>query len=73
MLSLAFNVIRDYGVLGVCLVQLGIMIYFGSKLFTNHLKHIADHLVRIDEKIDKIEVRCGSHMEKIAKLEGKLE
>jgi len=73
MLSLIYNIIKDFGVLGVIIAQFIVIVYFGNKLFSNHLKHITDKINSLCKRFGLIEDELKEHGEKIAKLEGKLE
>ena len=73
MLRLAYQILKDFGTLGVTIVQFGVIIFFGVKLFTNHLKHIKDKIDGLCKRFGIIENEVKEHVEKIAKIEGKLE
>jgi len=70
MLKVLYSVFRDYGMDSV---QLGIICFFGWKLFTNHLKHMQDKINHIDEKIGVFETELNQSKERISKIEGKIE
>jgi hypothetical protein len=78
MWKVAYELIKDYGAFGVGLIQLGIIYYFGWKLFTNHLKHIQDQVVSngrkisgVSGKLTKTNREVGKLSERVAKIEGR--
>ena len=58
---------------GLDALQLGIICFFGWKLFTNHLKHIDDKVDKVIEKLDTFDLELGKTKERVSKLEGKIE
>lgn len=73
MWTLFYNLIKDFGVLGVVLAQFIFIVFVGWKFCTNHLKHIKD---AIEENIDEtkcIKKEIITLKERVAKIEGKLE
>jgi hypothetical protein len=73
MFKVAYELIKDFGAFGVGIIQLGIIGFFGYKLFSNHLKHITDKINSLCKRFGIIEGEIKEHGEKIAKIEGKLE
>jgi hypothetical protein len=73
MLNLIYNLIKDFGALGVGIAQFLVIIFFGYKLFTNHLKHITDKINTICNRLTGVEEEMQKQGKQIAKLEGKLE
>lgn len=72
MLKVAYQVIKDFGALGVGIVQLGVIIVLFWKLFTNHLKHLK---ITVDDNIKEtkgIKTEVINLKERVAKVEGKL-
>ncbi len=79
MLRLFYMLLKDYGVLGVTIIQLILICYFGWKLFTNHLKHIEDKidclglgLKEVKKEIEKdkrVTINLG---QRISHIEGQL-
>lgn len=61
-----------FSTFGLDALQLGLILFFGWKLFTNHFKHLQDDITLIKEKVEGIEKSNNSHAERIATLEGKL-
>ena len=70
MLRLMYSIFKDYG---LDAVQLGIIGFFGWKLFTNHLKHIQDKIDKLCERFGIIETKVNEQSNRISKLEGKLD
>ena len=70
MLRFLLAVFKDYG---LDAVQLGIIGFFGWKLFTNHLKHITDDIKKISKKVDVLSVDISGMKERVSKIEGKIE
>ena len=58
---------------GLDSLQLGVICFLGWKLATNHLKHIADKINTISQKLTVFEKDLNKSKERISKLEGKLE
>jgi len=72
MFNMAYNIIKDFGALGIGLVQLGIIVFFGWKLFTNHLKHIQDKINSIWTRLEKNDEKLDKLGERVATIEGEL-
>jgi len=68
-MNLLYSIFKDYG-FGA--LQLCVMIFFGWKIMTNHLKHIQDSLNKIELKMDELEKTIAKSNERISCLEGKL-
>lgn len=73
MLKVAYELIKDFGSLGVGLVQLGVICILFWKLFTNHLKHIAIQIKEVDSKVDDVQKEITPIKERISKIEGMLD
>jgi len=58
---------------GLDSLQLGIICFFGWKLFTNHLKHIDTKVDKVIEKLDTFDLELGKTKERVSKLEGRIE
>ena len=64
------------GVLAISLVTLGLGLYYGHRLFTNHLAHLQRGINRVNE--DLVEFKEESHRdstklkERVAHIEGRL-
>jgi len=80
MLKLIYMLIKDYGAFGIGIAQFCVICYFGWKLFTNHLKHLAikvDSLCAGSKKI-KVELEKNKNAtnklgQRISKIEGHIE
>ncbi len=68
-MNLLYSIFKDYG-FGA--LQLSVMVFFGWKIMTNHLKHIQDSLNKIEGKIENLEKTVQKSNERISCLEGKL-
>lgn len=73
MFKVAYELIKDFGALGIGLVQFGVICFFGWKLFANHLKHITDKINSLCNKVTIFETELNKTKERVAKVEGKLE
>jgi hypothetical protein len=73
MFKLAYELIKDFGALGVNLVQFGVIIYFGAKIIKNHLQHLKDKLDNLCTRTGNLEEKVDAQSLKIAKIEGKLD
>lgn len=73
MLSIIYNIIKDYGTFGAVISSTGINIYLFYKLFTNHLKHLADNISNVNNKITDIQKEISPLKERVSKIEGMLE
>jgi len=73
MWMMTYNMIKDFGALGVGVVQFIVIIYFGYKLFTNHLKHLKDKLNENIFETKCIKKSIVNIKERVSKIEGKLE
>ena len=73
MLRFFYQIIKDFGALGIGIVELIIIIFFGWKLFANHLKHLKDKIDKICNKVENLEIDSVSIKERISKIEGKIE
>ena len=78
MIKFAYEIVKDFGALGTGMVQLGVISYFGWKLFTNHLKHIQDQgiitgkqVVRLHDKLNKTNNEINKLSERVATIEGR--
>ena len=40
--KVAIELIKDYGILGICLLNFIMLIFVSWKLFTNHLRHLTE-------------------------------
>jgi hypothetical protein len=72
MWNLGYVIIKDFGALGVGVVQLGIIGFFGYKLFTNHLKHIQLGINENTKETKEIKVEIVHLKERVSTIEGKL-
>lgn len=70
MLKVLYAIFRDFGIDSV---QLGVICFFGWKLFSNHLKHLKDKINYICKKMDIFEADINKSKERISKIEGKIE
>lgn len=70
MLKVLYSLFRDFGMDSL---QLGIICFFGWKLFSNHLKHMGDKIDHICKKIGIFEKDLNSTKERVAKIEGKID
>ncbi|MGD2072061.1 MAG: hypothetical protein PVG65_01040 [Candidatus Thorarchaeota archaeon] len=73
MLKVAYELIKDFGALGVNLVQFGVILYFGAKIIKNHLQHLKDKIDSLCTRQKAVEDELVEQGKKIAKIEGKLE
>jgi len=73
MFKLAYELIKDFGALGIGVVQFGVILFFGFKLFTNHLKHITTKINSLCSRVGIFENELNKTKERVAKVEGKLE
>lgn len=73
MLKVGYQIIKDFGALGIGIVQLGIICFFGYKLMYNHLKHISDKVCEISKKLNIFGDDLNKTKERVAKIEGKIE
>lgn len=72
MIKVAYEIVKDFGALGVGIVQLGVIIVLFWKLFTNHLRHLGS---KIDDNIREtkgVKKEVTNLKERISKVEGKL-
>ena len=72
MFNLFYNIIKDFGTLGVTIVQFCVILFFGWKLFTNHLKHIQDKINSLCERFTKVEGDLDNTKQRISNCEGQL-
>ena len=70
MLNFFLNVLDKYG---MDTVQIGVIVFFGWKIMTNHLAHLRKSLEDVCQKLDIHETSLNRLTERIAKIEGKLE
>ena len=73
MLKVAYEIIRDFGSLGIGIVQLGVICLLFWKLFTNHLKHITIQIQEVDSKVHDVQKEITPIKERISKIEGMLD
>ncbi|MHA2013378.1 MAG: hypothetical protein ACTSWG_13490 [Candidatus Helarchaeota archaeon] len=73
MFKVAYELVKDFGALGVNLVQFGVICFFGFKIINNHLKHLQIGIDILNKKTDKIENELNEQGNRISKIEGKLE
>lgn len=72
MLRVAYQILKDFGVLGVTLIQFGVILWGGWKLFTNHLHHIQLGIDKNTNEIKKVDAKLGNVCERVANIEGQL-
>lgn len=72
MLRIFYDMIKDFGTFGAVLASTGINIFLFYKLFTNHLKHLADQITEVDDKVNKVQCELSPIKERISKIEGML-
>lgn len=70
MLRFFLTVLDKYG---MDTLQLSVICFFGWKILTNHLKHIAEKINEIYKKVDTHETQLNNVVQRISKIEGKLD
>ena len=73
MLKVAYELLKDFGVLGLNVVQFGVILFGGWKLFTNHLKHLKDDIETSIRETKCIKRAVNKLNNRVSKIEGKLE
>jgi len=72
MIKVAYEIIKDFGALGVGIIQLAVIIGLFTKLFTNHLKHLT---LKIDDSIEEtkgVKKDVQELGERVSKIEGRI-
>ena len=72
MFRLAYEVLKDFGTLGVTIVQFGVILFVIYKFATNHWKHLIADVKEIMAKQDKQEEKIGKLGERVSTIEGQL-
>ena len=72
MWTLCYNIIKDFGALGVGIVQFIVIGFFGWKLFSNHLKHLQAGIDENTKSSNEIKTEIVGLKERVSTIEGKL-
>lgn len=72
MWSLCYNIIKDFGTLGVTIVQFLVIGFFIYKFATNHWKHLTADVKMIITKQEKQDEKINVLSERISTVEGQL-
>jgi len=72
MFKLAYEIIKDFGVLGISIVQFGFIIYLFNKLFTNHLHDLGSKMDNNIKETKGIKKDVQGLSERVSKIEGKI-
>jgi peptidoglycan hydrolase CwlO-like protein len=73
MFMLAYNILKDFGIIGCIIISSGINGWCFWKLFTNHLKHLDLKLTDVNDTVADIQKEIGPLKERVSKIEGMLE
>lgn len=73
MWNLFYNLIKDFGALGVGITQFIFIVFLGWKFCTNHLQHIKDAIKENTDETKSIKHEVIGLKERVSKIEGKLE
>jgi len=80
LFNVIISLITKYGAVGFGLANLVLVVYFGHKLFTNHLAHMAKDIKSTtkligttNKKIDSLSKITHKNAERISHIEGQLD
>lgn len=73
MFKLAYMIIKDFGALGIGIIQFGVIGFLCYKFITNHWKHFKTKFDALCVRTEAVENELVEQGKKIAKIEGKLE
>lgn len=72
MLVFFYQIIKDFGTFGAVLVSIGLNGFLFWKLFTNHLKHLAEDISDVKDTQEEMKNTLGETKERVSKIEGML-
>lgn len=72
MWMLIYNILKDFGAFGIGIVQFGVILYGGYKLFTNHLHHLQKGINESNKELKVVKEEVMNLKERVSRIEGRI-